>query len=151
MKWNKTSKLIGWVAILVALDQVVKYLIKTNLAVGEEHSIIPNVLSLTHLKNDGAAWSILAGNQLFLIIITIIALGVLGWFYFDKQNQRFYPLGLTLMIAGTIGNFIDRLIYHNVVDMFQLDFINFPIFNVADMCLTVGVAIVLLAIIKDDM
>ena len=68
----------------------------------------------------------------------------------NYRNRPLYLTGLSLMIGGTIGNFIDRLRLGYVVDMFQLDFINFPIFNVADGALTIGVAVILIAMLKDD-
>lgn len=130
-------------ALLVVADQLVKFWIVGNLALGETTTLIPKVLSLTHYQNDGAAWSILAGQMWFFTLVTVIAVpacGILLWR--NRYGSKFYALGLGLVIAGAVGNFIDRLRLGYVVDMFQTDFISFPIFNVADMCLTIGVAII---------
>ena len=86
-------------------------------------------------------------------VIAIVALGVMGWFFwrYRKQSEQWVEeLGLAFMIAGTIGNFIDRLFQGYVVDMFQLDFINFPIFNFADSCLTVGVILIMIGVFLAD-
>lgn len=135
---------------LVIVDQWIKHAIVASLALGATHSVIPNVLSLTYLRNDGAAWSMLAGQQWFFYIISIAALAVLIWFFVRFRHNWHYEVGIAFMIAGTIGNFIDRLMNGFVVDMFQLDFISFPIFNFADSCLTVGVICLMLALLFDD-
>lgn len=130
-------------ALLVVADQLVKIWIVSNLSLGETTQFIPKVLSLTYYQNDGAAWSILEGQMWFFTIVTLIAVpacGVLLWR--NRHGSKFYALGLGLVIAGALGNFIDRLRLGYVVDMFQTEFINFPIFNVADMCLTIGVVII---------
>ncbi|MEE6657775.1 signal peptidase II [Pediococcus acidilactici] len=135
-------------ALLVA-DQVFKLFINQTIPLGEVRSLIPGVLSLTNLRNDGAAWSILAGNQTLFILITILALLVLGYLLITQRNYIWYRWGLSLMISGTLGNFIDRIRLKYVVDMFQVEWFNFPIFNIADSCLTIGVFILMIAIIRD--
>lgn len=135
-------------ALLVA-DQVFKLFINQTIPLGEVRSLIPGVLSLTNLRNDGAAWSILAGNQTLFILITILALLVLGYLLITQRNYVWYRWGLSLMISGTLGNFIDRIRLKYVVDMFQVEWFDFPIFNIADSCLTIGVFILMIAIIRD--
>ncbi|MDT3392642.1 MAG: signal peptidase II [Bacillota bacterium] len=134
--------------VIVGCDQLLKYWITTNLALQQVQTLIPNLFSLTYLRNDGAAWSILQGKQLFFMLLTPIVILVLGYLLFKARRQHsIYALGLTFMIAGALGNFIDRLRLGYVVDMFQLDFINFPIFNLADSALTVGVILVFVYLI----
>lgn len=137
--------------IMVAIDQLVKWWIVTNLGLGESTTFIPKILSLTYYQNNGAAWSILEGQMWFFAIVTFIAVPVCLWLLWKNRNgSRFYSLGLGLIIAGALGNFIDRVRLGYVVDMFRTQFINFPIFNVADMCLTVGVAIVFIYAIFEE-
>ncbi len=141
------------IVLLVVIDQLIKHAVVVNIALGGEHQLIPGFLSLTHLRNDGAAWSILQGQMWFFTVIAIVALGIMGYFFWQYRNQREHwveELGLALMMAGTIGNFIDRLSQGYVVDMFQLDFINFPIFNFADSCLTVGVILIAIGVFLAD-
>ncbi|WP_368251557.1 signal peptidase II [Enterococcus sp. 2201sp1_2201st1_B8_2201SCRN_220225] len=130
-------------ALLVVADQLMKYWIVSNLSLGEALNVIPDVFSLTYFQNSGAAWSILEGQMWFFALVTFIAVPVCLWLLWkNREGSKFYSFALSLVIAGALGNFIDRMRLGYVVDMFQTDFINFPIFNVADMCLTIGVALV---------
>ncbi|AYM03300.1 signal peptidase II [Levilactobacillus brevis] len=141
------------IVLLVVIDQWIKHAVVANIALGGEHPLIPGLLSLTHLRNNGAAWSILQGQMWFFAVIAVLALGIMGYFfcqYRHKNDQWVEELGLALMMAGTLGNFIDRLMQGYVVDMFQLDFINFPIFNFADSCLTVGVILIAIGVYLTD-
>lgn len=144
---------IGYIfltVILVAADQVVKHWVAAHVALNSSQPLLPNLLAITNLRNDGAAWSILEGQQWFFTVVTIIALLVIVYLFYRwrKQPQWLWPL--TLILAGTIGNFIDRLQNGYVVDMFELLFINFPVFNVADVCLTVGVLWLLVIFIREE-
>lgn len=141
------------ILVLIATDQLIKHAVVVNIALGGQHVLVPGWLSLTHLRNDGAAWGILQGQLWFFAVIAIFALGVMGyffWHYRHRPKQWVEELGLAFMIAGTVGNFIDRLVQGYVVDMFQLDFINFPIFNFADSCLTVGVILIMIGVFLAD-
>jgi signal peptidase II len=79
-----------------------------------------------------------------------VALVIMGYLLWRLRGKWAYEVGISLMIAGTLGNFIDRVRLGYVVDMFQLDFINFPIFNFADSCLTIGVIFILIGVLRDD-
>ncbi|MEQ7216368.1 signal peptidase II [Enterococcus asini] len=130
-------------ALLVVCDQLVKYWVVSNLSLGEAMNVIPNFFSLTYYQNSGAAWSILQGQMWFFAIVTFVAVPLCIWLLWkNRRGSKFYSLALGLVIAGALGNFIDRMRLGYVVDMFQTDFMNFPIFNVADMCLTIGVVMV---------
>lgn len=135
---------------MVAVDQGIKAWVVAHLAIGETITFIPGVMSLTHIKNTGAAFSMLEGQQWFFYIITVIAIGVVVWLWRDSKGQRVYRLGLAFILAGAIGNFIDRLRQGFVTDMFQVDFMNFAIFNFADACLTAGVVLVLIHLLFFD-
>lgn len=135
---------------VVLLDQFVKFWIVTNIDINTVHQVIPGLFSLTNIRNDGAAWSILEGKTTFFYLITLVALAVLIYFLYRTRGHWLYQISLSLIIAGAFGNFIDRLRMKYVVDMFQLDFINFPIFNVADFALTIGVIVLFIAILKED-
>ena len=138
------------IIILIIADQGLKFWISANIELGTSQVILSNVLALTNVRNDGAAWSVLSGQQWFFTVITIVALGLMGYFFWKLKNDNLYMLAISLLIAGTLGNFIDRIRLGYVVDMFETLFMNFPIFNVADMCLTFGVTIVIIALIKDE-
>ena len=151
MKLKKISLPI--VIILgIVRDQIVKMAIVKNLRLSEQKSVINGILSLTHLRNNGAAWSILEGQQWFFVLTTVIVLAVAIWFWLKNLSKNWYAIGLTLIISGALGNFIDRVRQGYVVDMFQLDFINFPIFNVADILLSIGFVVLFIGILieKDE-
>ena len=123
---------------------------ETHIKLDTTVSFIPHVLSLSNVRNDGAAWSILQGQQLLLFVITVAALVVMLVLLKKNRNDRLFAWALTLMVGGTLGNFLDRLRLGYVVDMFTLDFMNFPIFNVADCALTVGVILLIIALFTGD-
>lgn len=149
---KKRGIVAGVIAILIVLDQLVKSYVVQNIALGEIKSWIPNFVSLTYLQNRGAAFSILQDQQLLFAVITLVVVVGAIWYLHKHMEDSFWMvLGLTLIIAGGLGNFIDRISQGFVVDMFHLDFINFAIFNVADSYLTVGVIVLLLAMLKEEM
>lgn len=142
-------------AVVVLADQGLKSYIVNNYAVGEVHQIIPGILSFNYLRNYGAAWNILTGQMWLFYGISIVAIAVCLYFLFNKKYKNvLFDIGLALVLGGIIGNFIDRLHLKYVVDMLQLDFINFNIFNIADTAITIGVLIVFIYLIffadKDD-
>ncbi|GHP12801.1 lipoprotein signal peptidase [Lentilactobacillus fungorum] len=137
------------IGLLVGLDQLVKHWIVISLGMGQSVQVIPGLLSLTRINNTGAAWSILSGHQMIFVVIALAASGLIAYFLVHYWENVTYRIGLSLLLAGTIGNVIDRIFYGHVVDMFQLDFINFPIFNCADLFLTVGIIVLGLAILRE--
>lgn len=138
-------------AVLIAVDQLVKAWTVANIELDTVEPFIPGFMSLAYLRNYGAAWSILQNQQWFFTIVTIAAVTGLIWYYVKQIKGNLWTLfSLTLMIAGALGNFIDRIRLGYVVDMFHLDFISFPVFNVADMCLSVGVGILFICIMKEE-
>lgn len=149
---KKRGIVAGIIAVLIVLDQLVKAYVVQNIALGEVKPWIPNLVSLTYLQNRGAAFSMLQDQQLLFAVITlVVVLGAIWYLHKHMEDSFWMVLGLTLIIAGGLGNFIDRISQGFVVDMFHLDFINFAIFNVADSYLTVGVVVLLLAMLKEEM
>lgn len=138
-------------ALIVGIDQWVKYLTVSNISLGETKDFIPGFLSFTYIRNTGAAWSLLEGKMWFFYIITVIVVAVVVYILAKHvHGSKWFTIGLTLVLAGAIGNFVDRLRLGYVVDMFQTDFINFPIFNVADMSLVIGVACIFIYLILEE-
>lgn len=138
-------------AVLIVLDQLVKAWTVANIALDTVEPFIPGFMSLAYLRNYGAAWSILQNQQWFFTIVTLVVVTALIWYYIKQIQGNIWTLfSLSLMIAGALGNFIDRIRLGYVVDMFHLDFINFPVFNVADICLSVGVGILFICIMKEE-
>ncbi|KRN79007.1 signal peptidase II [Fructilactobacillus lindneri] len=133
--------------ILLLIDQISKLMIRSLIPIGKIIKFIPGILSITNLQNTGAAWSILTGNSFLFIVISVIAIFIFGYLICEYYENYHYTIGLVLMLVGTIGNLIDRILFGYVTDMFQLDFINFPVFNVADSCLSVGVLIIIYSLV----
>ena len=153
MKTNKFNYLIYLfiVVSLVSLDQYTKSIILNYFELYESKTIIDGFFSLTYVQNFGAGFSIMQNARTTFLIITPICL--VGFTYlFIKSNDKLSKTALLLMISGTIGNFIDRIVRVYVVDF--LDFIifdwDFPIFNVADIFLTIGVCLYIIALIKEE-
>lgn len=139
------------ILLLIILDQAVKGYVVKEIPLGGMRRFIPKVVSLTYLKNSGAAFSMLENQQWFFTIITLIAMGAaFVYLYRHIKGSIWLLLGLTLIISGGIGNFIDRVRQGFVVDMFHLDFMNFAIFNVADIYLTVGVGLLLIYLLREE-
>lgn len=127
------------ILLLTVLDQLVKYLVKTNIPLGGRVDFIPHVLDLTHIHNEGAAFSMLTGARWFFVVLTVAFVAFALWVLLKKKIT--HPLGrwtMVLVVAGALGNLIDRAIYGYVVDMFEVLFMNFAIFNVADIFVVVG-------------
>lgn len=136
--------------IIVLIDQVSKYLTQAYVDIGQQIEWIPGLLSITHIHNTGAAWSILEGQMWFFYIITVIVAVMIIYYMQQMKNERLLKTGLAFILGGAVGNFIDRLMHQYVIDMIQLDFIDFPIFNLADTALTIGVILLFIQYIFLD-
>ncbi|APX73391.1 signal peptidase II [Companilactobacillus allii] len=133
---------------LIVGDQSLKYYVATNIPTLSFHEFIPGILSLTHITNTGAAWSMLEGKMIFFYIVTIVAVIILLYLFIKSDKKDYvYRFSLLFLLSGTIGNAIDRFTHHYVIDMFSLDFINFPIFNLADTYITIGVILIIISLI----
>lgn len=136
-------------SIFVALDQWTKMLAVAHLKDQPSIVLIPGVFELKYLENTGAAFGMLSNQQTFFFIATILMGAGIVYLYFKTPDTAYYrPVNMLFIIilAGAIGNFIDRVSYQYVIDFFYFSLINFPIFNVADIYVTVGVAILLLLV-----
>ena len=125
--------------LLVLLDQGVKYLVLTKIPLGGHVPFLPHLLELTYVQNTGAAFSILETHTWLLALVSLVMSVLLAWALFKPLFR--HPLGrffLSLVLAGAVGNLIDRAFRGFVVDMFNVLFMNFAVFNVADICVVVG-------------
>ena len=140
--------------ILIIIDQFTKYLAATNLANENSLVLIDNFLRLYYIENRGAAFGILQGFRSLFAIITIIVLLALLIFLFKNYNKVpfIYLLSFSLLIGGTIGNFIDRVRLHYVVDFISMKFFghDFAIFNFADVFIVIGTILISIGIILHD-
>ena len=139
--------------VIIALDQITKAIIVNKMELGESIQVIENFLYITSHRNPGAAWGILAGKMWFFYIVTVVVIIALV-FYIQKMAKTHMLVGvaLALMLGGAIGNFIDRILHQEVVDFIDTYIFgyNFPIFNVADSALTVGVALLIIYMLFEE-
>lgn len=139
---DKSKKIIYIITIITIItDQVIKLLVKTNMNLHQEINIIPNFFSLYYIENKGAAFSILNDQTTFLIITTTLFLIIMS--HYIKNEKKFTKLSiisLGILLGGMFGNLIDRIIYSGVIDYLSFTIIkyNFPIFNIADIGITLG-------------
>ncbi len=130
------------------LDYVTKKLIEYNLKLYEQIEIIGNFFLLTSIRNRGAAFGILQGQRWFFVLVTVIVVAGISWYCKRsyRTGSRLLMFALSLILGGAVGNFLDRALYGEVVDFLQFNFgsYTFPIFNVADSGICVGVALVIL-------
>lgn len=134
--------------IVFLIDQGTKYLIATRLVIGEQIPVIGDFFLITSHRNRGAAFGILENQRWFFIIITVIVVVGIIW-YLQKvkhSENKMLPTALSLVLGGALGNFLDRVVSGEVVDFLQFNFgsYTFPIFNVADSCIVIGVALIVL-------
>lgn len=129
---------------VVILDQITKAIVITCLKYGESYLIINKIFYLTLVKNTGAAFGTFKNQAAFFILVSIIAIIFIVFFLSKKKVNSYLPLALIL--GGAIGNLIDRLRFGYVVDF--LDFKVWPVFNVADSCISIGAFLLFLLIIK---
>jgi len=125
-------------ALVVLLDQLFKHWVVIAIPLHEEMELIPGILRLTHVENTGAAFSILANQRWLLAGIAFVAAFILIMILL-RYNEGFWgTLGLAAVLGGAVGNLIDRVFYGHVIDMFEPVFVNFAIFNIADIFITLG-------------
>lgn len=136
---------------MIAIDQVTKFLVTTQMEIGDSHRLIPGFLYLTYHRNSGAAFGIMQGQMLLFYGVTAIALILLiTWLRrLNLEKEWVMGIALGLLIGGAIGNFIDRVINQAVIDFVHTIWWgrSFAIFNVADMALTVGAVLMMLDVL----
>ncbi|NWO12796.1 MAG: signal peptidase II [Virgibacillus sp.] len=139
--------------LIIVLDQASKWLIVTRMELGEQITLIENFFYITSHRNIGAAWGILEGQMTFFYIVTVIVVAVVVYYIqaYAKES-KLLGIALSFVLGGAIGNFIDRLFRKEVVDFF--DFIilgyDFPIFNIADASLVVGVFFIIITMFLEE-
>lgn len=139
-----------WIIILtLGIDQLFKYLVRNFMDYGQSIPLINGFFQLTSHRNTGADWGIFSGQKIFLISIAIIVI-VIGLIISRKVNDKQTRIAFGFFIGGAMGNVVDRLIYGEVTDMFEVTFINYPIFNTADVFIISGVILFLISAYKES-
>lgn len=148
---RRLPKLIGYLCLMVALvviDQWTKAVVLRDLAGGRVVTPLPGILQFRYVENTGAAFSVLTGRTMFLAVITALVLCIaIGLLVFEKIPGILNQVSVLLMVAGGLGNLIDRVSRHYVVDFIEVLFTRFAVFNFADCCVTIGAVILILSTI----
>lgn len=125
------------ILITILSDQGTKYLVRQQMDLGESIGIVDGIFHLTYVENPGAAFGLFANQTVFFIAFTTIIIGIMGYLvYKQKSKKSLLSLSMALVIGGALGNLIDRILKQTVTDMF--DFRVWPVFNVADMAIVIG-------------
>lgn len=135
------------IAAVIAIDRVVKWVTSTNMTVGSTIPVIENVFHITYVQNRGAAFSMMEGKALVLLVLPAVVM-IVGMVLLILKRKTWHPMlctGIAFVCAGGLGNFVDRAFNGYVVDMF--DFRVFPVFNVADIFVCVGCGLILLYVL----
>lgn len=138
---------------VVLLDQVTKWLIVKNFSLGESIKVIEDFFYITSHRNRGAAWGILQGQMwLFYVITVIVIIGIIYYIQKEVKGKMLLGISLGLMLGGAIGNFIDRVFRKEVVDFIQTFIFSydFPIFNIADSALVIGVTLMMVQMLREE-
>jgi len=137
---------LGFTIALLGLDRLSKWWVFTRMDIGRPQPLIGNTIRLVRVHNDGGAFGILRGNStLFLVVSSLVSVGILVMLFSRKVESAWARFGLSVILAGAIGNLIDRAMWGYVLDFFE--FRGFPVFNLADACITVGAGIVIIAML----
>ena len=142
-------------AIILAADQITKYMVANNMAVGDSFTLVPKFMDITYVQNQGAAFGIFQGRKALLVIVSLLIFaGIIGYVVRYKPRSKWIMWSLTLITAGGLGNIIDRVLLSYVRDFLDVTFTRFPVFNIADCAITVGAIMLALHIliggIKDE-
>ena len=139
-------------ALIVVLDQWYKALVVRQLGrVGTSASFLPGILRLTLVNNTGASWGILSGQTALLLIVTArVCLGILCAMLLDKPAAPLGKISFAFILGGALGNALDRFLLGYVIDMFETQFMDFPVFNVADCFITVGAVLLCVWVLMDE-
>ncbi|MBR3210772.1 MAG: signal peptidase II [Bacilli bacterium] len=141
------QKIYGIFSVVLLLDQLIKILVRKNMELYEEIKIIPRFFSIYYVENTGAAFSILKDATIGLIVISVVFIVLINR-EIKKEEQNLNTLSifsLGIILGGIFGNLVDRVLYHHVIDYlsFTLGSYSFPVFNLADMGITIGLGLLL--------
>ncbi len=144
MKKNLLFAIVA--AIGVIIDQLTKFLIASNFTRGESLPLWPGVFHFTYEINTGAAFSFFTDGVAWLRWLSLtVSLGLLAFAWFGPKLSKVEQLGYGFILAGAFGNGIDRFLFGYVIDFLHFRLINFPVFNIADVCINVGIVFLLIA------
>lgn len=139
--------------VVIVIDQIIKFLVSHNIKLNSHVCVFKKFFYIAHVRNNGAAWSIMSGDKWLLIVIAFIAIGLIyKTFIENKKIDMFNTVIYSLLLGGIIGNLLDRITYGYVID--YLEFIifkyHYPIFNFADICIVIAVFCIIIKSIQEE-
>ncbi len=134
--------------VLLLADQLSKLAVRASLAQGVRRVLLPGALALNHVENSGAAFSMFSGHAWIISLLTgALLLGVAAYLFLGRGHSAWRRAALCLVLAGGLGNLIDRLRFGTVTDFIEVLFVRFAVFNVADICITCGAVLLIAAML----
>lgn len=157
MWYNRKGDTMGYISLLsvfiIFLDQMIKIIVEHQLFLNQSIECISNFFSITYVQNYGAAFSVLTGNRIFLIVIALVALMMIYQFFINgKALNKIEQITYGLLMGGIIGNLLDRMFRGYVVDYldFQIFHYDFPVFNLADISIIISAFLILWMMVKGE-
>ena len=139
------------VVLIIAVDQLSKYWVVNNIGMSDSISVIPKVIDFVYVKNTGAAFSFLSDKNYGIVILSCISIlfcvGVILFMIKKRPEHQLLNISLAFMLAGAVGNAIDRIAKGYVVDFIEMIFIDFPVINVADIAITFGAVMIIIYVL----
>ncbi|MBE6719765.1 MAG: signal peptidase II [Ruminococcaceae bacterium] len=138
------------ILLIIAFDQITKYLATAQLKGGKTVQFIPDVVQFRYAENTGMAFSLLSGARWIFIVLTVaVCVGVLWYMFSDRCKNLWLYWSLGVVVSGGLGNLIDRIRFGYVVDFIEPTFMNFAVFNIADSAVTLGAASMIIYLVLD--
>lgn len=137
--------------LVVLIDQVSKRHLLSSIGLGNNREFLPGIMNFTMAQNTGGAFSILKEYPSFFVVIGVVNILIFSYVSFcpNVKANNIIKTGCAFILSGTVGNLVDRVVNGAVIDFFNLEFIDFAIFNVADVAINIGVIMILLGLIRD--
>lgn len=149
MKLRFAKNRLFWIAaaISIVLDHLTKFWVVQNFQLEETLAVWPGVFHFTYVTNTGAAFSLFSNGGVYWLrwLSLFVSLGLMGWAWFGPRFGQWEQLGYGLILGGALGNGIDRFVSGYVVDFLHFRLIDFPVFNVADVSINIGIVCLLIA------
>ena len=147
---KKRPYIIAFIFFLI--DLISKQIIMHVMNLNESIKVIPHFFSLTYVRNNGAAWSILKDERILLMIVTVIVLFLINKYMNREELSKIEELTYGIIIGGIVGNLFDRIIYGSVIDFLDFNIFgyNYPVFNLADTFIVVGIMLLIIVSIRKE-
>lgn len=148
----KTLKIILIIVSIFLLDRFTKILIANNLNLGESLPVIKNFFNITYVNNHGAAFGIMDGKVIFIVVVSVVIFAYLIYEIRKEAHSKLITISISFVIGGLLGNLFDRIVYGHVIDFFDFNFFgyDFAIFNVGDSFIVIGTILLAIGFLLEE-